>query len=167
MHEQKRYRAHAYQSANCDVTVIHGLLAQMNVDFETYVIKAASKAYSRVFGVAKVNVSRVIADQVSQANGLNYIPAANEKQLSQLMDLQLHDGLQAFSNQAPQSEITVSQVDNSLESLPIVNQNTQISLHFTNPSQEVVAGGATPGQVFDIEELDDEHLDYSLHLKVA
>lgn len=55
----------------------------------------------------------------------------------------------------------------STEVLPIVNNSALISLHYTDPAIEVVPAGEVPGQTFNIEELDDEDLDYSSGLKVA
>lgn len=51
-----------------------------------------------------------------------------------------------------------------MESLPITDSGSILSLHFTPPKAEVVPSGS---RIFDIEELDDEHLDYSVNLSVA
>ena len=64
--------------------------------------------------------------------------------------------------------MTVTHIDQSAESLPILNNvGAFISLHFTQPLDEVVVGGSEPGETIDIEELDDEHLDYACGPELA
>ena len=120
-----------------------------------------------MFEEHRVNVGRVVSELGEEPSGLRFFEAANEKQISGLTSSELHEGLYAYSAQAPDTHVTVTQVDKSLESLPITNQNTQIALHFTQPTQEVLPGGGVPGQVIDVAELDDEHLDYDLQIKVG
>jgi hypothetical protein len=67
----------------------------------------------------------------------------------------------SFSAASPSSALTVSQVAHSLESLPIVDGKSMISLHFTPPATEVVGSGET----FDIETLD--KVTYDLQMKIA
>jgi len=61
----------------------------------------------------------------------------------------------------------ITQVDNTTESLPILAGNTKIGLHYTAPAQEVLQGGSEVGQVFDIDTLDLEDIDYNLELKIG
>ena len=78
-------------------------------------------------------------------------------------------GASGFANVEPLTAcgLTVSQVRDAAESLPLVNGvGAYISLHFTQPAAEVVAGGL-PGETFDIEALEEEDLDYASGLKVA
>lgn len=63
--------------------------------------------------------------------------------------------------------LTITQVANSVESLPIVNHAALISLHFTQPQTEVIHAGQAPGETFDVETLDDEDISHDLTLKVA
>ena len=79
-------------------------------------------------------------------------------------------GASAFANVAPLTAcgMTVTQIDQSAESLPILNNvGAFISLHFTQPVDEVVVGGSEPGEIFDVEQLDDEHLDYACGPELA
>lgn len=49
---QKRYAAHTYMSSKCDVTAIAAQLQEMNEDsvsFESFLLKAASRAFSKAF----------------------------------------------------------------------------------------------------------------------
>lgn len=136
-------------SSKVDVTGINQEL------FEGYLLKAASKAYSKVFG-SSVNVSRIVSD------GLKYYEAANEMQIGQFGSSEVHS-VSAFSSNSPPSGLTISSVNSSLESLPIVDGKSLISLHFTPPQSEVLTGSET----FDIESLDDADLCYDLKLKIA
>jgi len=52
-----------------------------------------------------------------------------------------------------------------MEALPISDADSIISLHFTAPKAQVVPLGSP--RLFDIEELDDEHLDYELNIGVS
>jgi len=52
-----------------------------------------------------------------------------------------------------------------MEALPVADASSIISLHFTAPKSEVVPVGGP--RLFDIEELDDEHLDYELNIGVS
>lgn len=79
----------------------------------------------------------------------------------------MHEGLSSFDTSSPNSQVTVSQVHNSQESLPIVDPSAMISLHFTNPATQVLAAGVVPGQTFDIATLEDEDFDHVLKLKVG
>ena len=63
MHHQKRYVAHTYMSSKCDVTSIDKQIEATGgaAGFESYVLKAASKAFSKVFpDHQKTNISRVV-----------------------------------------------------------------------------------------------------------
>ena len=53
-----------------------------------------------------------------------------------------------------------------MESLPIANPGSMISLHFTDPQAEVVPQGRI-GEIHDISTLEDEHLSYDVSMKVA
>lgn len=79
----------------------------------------------------------------------------------------MHDGVFNFSSAQPPSSLTITQIENSMESLPIANPGSVISLHFTQPADEVITGGSRVGEVFDIEALEDADLEYDLNLKVA
>ena len=64
--------------------------------------------------------------------------------------------------------MTVTQVSQSVESLPLLNNvGAFISLHFAQPTDEVIAGGSEPGETIDVEVLDDEHIDYACELELA
>ena len=93
-------------SSVCDVTAIDSQIRAVgdeNVTFENYLLKAASKAYHKVFE-HNANVSRVTAD------GLQYYQSANEKQLSGLSSAshEVHEGLNSFGSGSPAAHITVS-----------------------------------------------------------
>ena len=157
-------------SSVCDVSSIDNqmkIVGDDSVSFESYLLKAASKAFSKVFPEQqKANVSRVVSSQDGE-DGLQYYQAANDLRLSQLGSNDLHEGLSSFSAGSPPSQLTISQVNNSWESLPIVSPTALISLHFTQPQTQVLAGGAVPGETFDIETIEDEDLDYNLQLKIG
>ena len=96
--------------------------------------------------------------------GLQYYQAANDQQIGALGHADVNQVLN-YSRASPASLLTISQVENSLESLPIVPSASMISLHFTNPATEVLP--SSEKQIYDIATLDDEDLSYDLNLKVA
>ena len=87
--------------------------------------------------------------------------------MDQLGSVDLHEGLNVFAAGSPPSQLTISQVSGSVQSLPVLDPSAFISLHFTLPQTEVLAAGLAPGETFDIETLDDEDLDYNLQMKIA
>lgn len=60
--------------------------------------------------------------------------------------------------------LTVSSLPGSLESLPIVDGHSLISLHYTPPAPEVVPES---GETFDIETLEEDDLCYDTKMKIA
>ena len=164
MHTQKKYAAHTYVSVKCNVSDIVKQINQIgdsNIQFENFLLKAVSKAFSKAFpDNGAVNISRVV-----NAGGLQVYGAANESQLGSLSNSEIHSDILNFSNAAPESHVTVSQVDQAIDCLPIVSSRSMISLHYSAPTNEVSPGGST--QIFDIETLDEEDLDYSLNLNVG
>jgi len=122
--------------------------------------KAASKAFSKTFPeIGDANIARVVP------GGIQFTQNANNQQLGSLSGQETHEGLSNFGSNSPPAHIVISQVESSMEALPIADASSIISLHFTAPKSEVVPVG-TP-RLFDIEELDDEHLDYELNIGVS
>jgi pyruvate/2-oxoglutarate dehydrogenase complex dihydrolipoamide acyltransferase (E2) component len=158
-------------SSKCDVTAITAqvnLLNESSVTFESFVLRAASRAFTKAFPeVETQNIARVVQD--SEELGVKIHERANESRMSDFASQELaagvygHDSGEAISA----CPLTITHVRNSTESLPIVNHAALISLHFTQPRTEVIHGGLVPGQTFDIETLEDEDLNYDLSLKVA
>jgi hypothetical protein len=99
------------------------------------------------------------------AGGIQYTQNANNQQLGSLGAQETHEGVSNFGSNAPPAHIVVSQVESSMEALPISDASSIISLHFTAPKSEVVPLGGP--RLFDIEELEDEHLDYELNIGVS
>jgi pyruvate/2-oxoglutarate dehydrogenase complex dihydrolipoamide acyltransferase (E2) component len=54
-----------------------------------------------------------------------------------------------------------------MEALPISDADSIISLHYTAPKASVVPAGSSSSRIFDLEVLDDEHLDYKLKISVS
>ena len=77
---QKRYVAHTYMSSQCDVSIIEAQVKELGADtiaYDNYVLKAASKAFGKVFpDQPKVNLQQVISN--SEDKGMKFIQAANE-----------------------------------------------------------------------------------------
>lgn len=68
-----------------------------NLNFDCYVIKAASKAFNKIFlEHEQVNVSNIVSKQ--DGSGLQYYEAANEMTLSSLSGAETHSGLSAFGS---------------------------------------------------------------------
>ena len=119
-----------------------------------------SKAYGKAFpDSSKTNISRVAAE------GLQIYGAANELGVGSLSNAEVHSGVLNFSGSSPDADVTISQVDQSIDSLPIVSGKSMISLHFTLPRSEVISSGDQ--QIFDIETLEEEDLTYDLNMNVA
>lgn len=70
-----------------------------------------------------------------------------------------------MSGDAPFTTLTVHQVAESSESLPVVHPLGLFSIHYTTPKQEVVSTNV--GKVYDIETMDLEDLDYNVSLAVS
>ena len=66
MANQKRYVAHTYMSSKCDVTAVTAQLKEMSeesVTFESFLLKAASRAFSKAFPeVETQNIARIVQD---------------------------------------------------------------------------------------------------------
>lgn len=133
MFTQKRYVAHTYVSTKCDVTALQKQTKSFGVSFESFVVKAAAKAFKRVFPEHSSSVSQFTA------GGLNYYPDASQASLTALNHTQTQPSSQNFSASTPGSAVTVSQVSAALECLPVSSPQTMISLHFSQPTVEVVA----------------------------
>lgn len=70
MGNAKKFVAHSYMSSKADVTSANELLKHGSASFEDYVIKAASKAFTKVF-TQDANVASV------QDDGVKFIQNAN------------------------------------------------------------------------------------------
>ena len=125
-------------------------------------IKAASKAFHRVFPEETSSISQFVN---GQGAGLRFHERAHELNLGALNQTQIHENLVNFSTQNPVSAITVTHVDNSMESLPITNQQSMINLHYTSPFSQVLPNGAA--KVFDIDTLEEEDLSYDVNISVV
>ena len=153
MHHQKRYVAHTYISSKVEVSNCK------NASFEAFVLKASAKALAQVFPEhAKPSINRILS-----SGNMKVIDGANQKSLSSLSDAEVKN-LNTFTN-APSAHLTVSQIDSSLESLPIASPGSLINLHFTNPTREVLPAQGV--QTFDIDSLESEELTYDLKLITA
>lgn len=159
---QKRYVAHTYISSVCDVSAVQKQVAAIGDDqitLQNFLHKAAAKAFAKTFPeIGAANIARVVP------GGLEFTQAANNLQLGGLSGQETHE-VSNFGSNSPPAHIIISQVESSMEALPIADASSIISLHFTAPKAEVVPLG-TP-RLFDIEELDDEHLNYDLNIGVS
>ena len=77
IHLQKKLAAHSYMSSKCDVTEIDAQLQNSEgISFESFILKAASKSFSKVFkDVDTTNVSRVVT---GDEQGIQFYKSANE-----------------------------------------------------------------------------------------
>ena len=137
-------------SSKVDVT---GIQAEL---FEAFVMKAASKSFAKTFEQS-VNVSRIHKD------GIQFYESAQDLQISAFGTSEIHS-MSSYASNSPSAGLSVSQVTSSVESLPIVNAQGMISLHFTAPQEEVVTAEK---EIFDIESLEDADLSYDLKMKIA
>ena len=132
---QKRYAAHTYMSSMCDVSIIEAQVKELGGDavaYDNYVLKAASKAFSKCFPEEpQVNLQQVISSH--EDKGMKFIQAANEQPIGALGGGETFADLYAYSTDSPACTLTVSKVANTFESLPIVSNRSLISLHFTQP----------------------------------
>ena len=73
MHLSKKLTAHSYISSKCNVSrIIKQMEEDDSVNFEGYVLKAASVAYKKVFPELDANLARIEAD------GIRFYQDANE-----------------------------------------------------------------------------------------
>lgn len=128
-------------------------LTETPVKYESFLLKAASAAFARTFeGLGDTNVARIVQEsfddeEVDDVTGVKFFQRANELQLAQLAEGSVTEGASGFSTDAPlnQCALTVTHVQSSAESLPLVNNSAFISLHYTDPATEVIPAGAVPG----------------------
>lgn len=73
--------------------------------------------------------------QDSERLGVQFHQRANELQMSDFAAQELSEGVYGHDSAEAISAcpLTITQVANSVESLPIVNQSALICLHFTQP----------------------------------
>ena len=111
---QKRWAAHTYMSSMCDVSIIEAQVKEFGVDtiaYDNYVLKAASKAFSKVFpDEPKVNLQQVISNK--EDKGMKFIEAANEQSITALGASETFADLYAYSADSPACTLTVSKVPN-------------------------------------------------------
>lgn len=77
---QKRYVAHTYMSSLCDVSIIEAQVKELGIEtisLDNYVLKAASKAFIKVFpDEPTMNLQQVISNK--EDKGMKFIQAAYE-----------------------------------------------------------------------------------------
>ena len=80
---QKRYAAHTYMSSKCDVTTVAAQLEALkdeSVTFESFLLKAAAKAFGKAFPeVDTLNIANLV--QNSEQSGVQFHARANELQI--------------------------------------------------------------------------------------
>jgi len=126
---QKRYVAHTYMSSKCDVsTIVKRIEAnpENSVSFESYLLKAAAKAF-KIVAEEQASIARVTSA------GTQLYPNADELGLESLGNTAVNEDVRSFSPQSPATGLTVTQIEHSLESLPIATPGSLMSLHFTLP----------------------------------
>lgn len=154
MFTQKRYVAHTYMSTKVDVSAIQKQTKSFGISFEAYVVKAASKAFKRIFPDHPGSVSHF-------ASGLRFHPEASQSSLTAIQNSEIQQ-TSNFTDSTPSSAVTVTQVSSALECLPVSSPQTLISLHFSQPTVEVVPKGA---RVLDVESMDDSDISYDITLR--
>jgi len=92
-------------SSKCDVSLIDKQIqaADGAVNFESYLIKAAAKAFHKLFPEMQSNVSRIVSN-----GGVVLHSQAHEQSLSSLSHGELHEDLANFSGALPSAALTVS-----------------------------------------------------------
>lgn len=115
-------------SSKAEVTIIAKEFSGVPID--SFVIKAAQKAFKHVAKTDNLNVKR-IHDHDNSATYFN------------VQDLRIGELVPSTNGVAPydQALIKVHQVADSADSLPICEEPAILSLHYTVPEQEVVYKG--------------------------
>lgn len=123
---------------------------------DTYLVKAASKAFQKIFKQSNVDIS-----QFTQGT-LHHFKSTDKQTTSQLKptDLKVKS---SFAADVPASLLEIHQVSHSVEALPITNPHALLTLHFTQPQQDVVYDGSN--LYFDINTLGDAPISYDLKMK--
>jgi len=120
--------AHAYISKPCDVSVI--IKDFKDVPFESFVLKAAAKAFKDVVNNEKLTISRV-----KSVEDRHYVANANDLRVGQFASSMVATALES------QRLITVHRISNAVEALPICEEPALISVHFTDPKADVIYNG--------------------------
>lgn len=70
-----------------------------------------------------------------------------------------------FAADTPHSLLTLYSISNSVESFPIVNQNSMITIHYTEPQTEVALDVSDNDKYFDIMGINETPIKYDVKLK--
>jgi len=126
----KRLLGHAYITSKVNVSATkEGFFAE--VPFESFVLKAAQKAFKNAVNDLELDISRVHGHDSKSL----YV------HVDDLRVGQLVDAAQSTTSYPTSSQfITVHQTANSVESLPICEDPAILSIHYTLPQTEVIAG---------------------------
>jgi len=80
--------------------------------------------------------------------------------------VETHEG-SAYSSGAPKSLLTIYSFENVSESFPASHPDSKITLHFTQPKEEVVLDTGDESPLYDIATIGDKELTYDLKLKTS
>ena len=64
-------------SSKCDITSISSQMAESQIDYSNYVIKAGARAFQKVFDENEVHVATTVTASDDLEAGLKVYPAAN------------------------------------------------------------------------------------------
>jgi hypothetical protein len=126
--------AHAYITKPCDVSAI--VKDFKDVPFDSFVFKAAAKAFKETVNNEKLTISRV-----KTIDDKHFVDNANDLRVGQFANSMVQSALDS------QHLITVHRISNAVEALPICEEPALISVHFTDPKADVIYNGES---TFDI-----------------
>ena len=126
---------------------------------DALIVRAASKAFSKVFKLNNLQVARVSGQKVSIIKG------SEKLSTSQILSNEQKLAGGSFAADVPASQLEIHQVNHSVEALPIANQRSMMTLHFTQPEKEVVID--SDELHFNIETIGDKPVSYDVKLKTS
>lgn len=103
-------------SSDCSIDEVKKLLSSYDggkISIDNYILSAASKAFSRLFKVDSLSVTRVGKD-------INFYQSSNKRSASTLQGQKVESS-SSFAANAPQSLLTINQVEEVYDSYPITN----------------------------------------------
>ncbi|CDW83261.1 dihydrolipoyllysine-residue acetyltransferase component 1 of pyruvate dehydrogenase mitochondrial-like [Stylonychia lemnae] len=155
---------HSYLTSTCIVDELLSTLSTYDakLTLDLFLVKATSKALSKVLKAKNINVSRLVQD--NKEKSVIFYQQTDRVNTSQLTSPKSSQQIQGsnFSQDVPQSLVEIYQVSSAAESYAVVNPSSLISLHYTAPQKEVGIDAAHHQLILDIDSLEESNSEVKL-----
>lgn len=113
----------SYCSVDAALKNLHAYDAKLTLD--SFIVKASSKAFVKVFKMSALDVNIV------QKDGVHVIKSSEKLQTSQIKGAEQTIKARSFASDVPAALLEVQSLPNAVEALPITNPNSLMTLHYT------------------------------------